>query len=331
MFYGQQDNEALLEQAILNEMKISNEDLKDPNILKKVLERSKKEAEDKRSSIYVAAMVLGIAADVVLFISTGLLLTSIGAFLPFIGGACALAIAVVNRLPDYEKKNVDKLEAKAKKLKEKADKMKDGPEKKQILSNCNKVLKTIENYRKKKVSDAEKAKYEENKKFVQYIINAIKGKVIPHSQLHELYGVYYVADKIGAGSSEDLDKGFTKYCLSHLDKSGIFTHITGKDNYKDALKGGFSEDDLKKYEKMIPGFKENTPFVDIGSNDEALFFFNQKNSSYYYGTYGFYKYWDYNKSLYSIVNKYSKEYKVSFTKEEIETYKQIYDSIYPVK
>ena len=327
MFYGQEYNEFLIEQTILNEMDIKNEDLKDPKILMKIIERSKKEAEDSKKSVFIASMILGIATNVVGGIAAGSIMVAVGTFLPFLAAAAATAIAVIHRLPDYEKKNISKLEAKAKKLKEKAEKMKDGPEKKQILSNCDKVLKAIEDYKHKKINKEKKAEYEENKKVVKYIADAIKGKVKPHSHLDQLYEVYYIADKIGAGSSQDIDKGFAKYCSSHLDKSGVFTHITGKNNYKDALGNGFSEEDLKEYEKLIPGFKENAPFVDIGSHDEALFFFNQKNSSFYYGTYGFFKYWDVNKSLYSIVNKYSKEYRVKFSKEEIETYKQIYDSV----
>ena len=328
MFYGNIGEDVLFEQQMLLEMHLSNSDLKDPKILEKVLEKSKKEAQNTKKSISIASFLVGVSSSIISAIVTGSVVVGLATFLPFIIGSCALVLVIISHLPDYEKKNVDKLEKKVKQLKEKTNKLKDSSEKKRILATCDKILKSIEEYKNKKINDANKAKYKEDKEFVNYIINALKGKSKPHAYLDKLYEVYYIADKIGVATSKELDNGFTKYCSSHLDKSGILTHITNYNNYEDAMnKANFSEKELKQFESLIPGFKENAPFVDLGSHDEGLFFYNQKNSSYYYGAYGFFDKWDVNKSLYSIVSKYSKEYKVKFSEEEIENYKSIYESI----
>lgn len=331
MFYGNNiDQETLYEITMLNEMHISKNDLKDPNILKKVLEKSKEEAKNSKNAISVAAMVLGLAADIATGLITGSIFLSLGAFFPFIIGACMIGLAVIQKLPDFEKKNVNKLEEKTKKLKEKVSKLKDSSEKKKIIETCDKILKSIEDYKKKKIDDAKKEEYEKNKNYVKYIIDSIEGKARPHSNLSDIYEIYVVADKMGVVNSQVLDKGYTKYCLSHLDKEGIMVHITNHNNYKDAIElSHFSEEDLKQYEKLIPGFKENAPFFNIGSHDEGLFFFNQKNNSYYYGAYGFFDQWDIDKSLFNIVQRYSKanRIKVDVSKEEINMYKEIYESL----
>ena len=327
MFYGDiNSSEFLVEQTILNEMHISKKDLYNPNILNKVLDRSKKEASNTIKGTIYASFLLGLAADVLVGVITKSAFYAIGLFFPFIGGACSFAYKVVMNMPDYEKKNLGKLEAKAKKVKAKAEKLKDSPDKTKIIAACDKVLKAINDYNQKKIDAAKEKVYKEAKSIINRLIKAANGESFPNDYLPDVYTDYKIADSIGLISTTELDKIYSEFCMNNPDEEGVLELITNSDTYEDAVKhSGYSSEDLEELASNIAGFKENTKICDIGRYDdgESFFFFNLKDKKFYY-----YSYNDIDKesSLYALSAKFSSHSR-KLSKDDIKMYKEVYEEL----
>jgi len=323
--YIENNNQNALLEQYLTEMHISKNDLKNPNILKKVLEKSEKEQNIANSLSVTCPFLLGIAADVVSGIIAGSILTSIALFIPFIIGSLVLSAKIIEKIPVYEQKNVGKLVKKAESLKAKTMRMKDCKEKQEILRNCDNVLNAVDKYKKHKIDEAKKKEYENAKKFLADVIKITKGDEsasLPENP-QEFYDVYELADKLGIMSPGKLDKVVEKICTDSIkyEDRGIMELFCGTDSIHDKLAP--SKKDLEALEKKIPGFKNNIKVCIMYAIDDTVFFFNPKNKTFVYGDY-FPDTLEVNTSLYQLAKKYQED---EFSKEQIEMYKSIYEEI----
>lgn len=322
-----ESEDTIYEQTILNEMHISKNDLKNPDVLKKVLEQSKKE-KNLYSSFTMCVFLLGLLSDVVLGIVTGSILLSIGMFLPILVGSAMLAYELMIKCPNFEDKNINKLVSKTEKLKKNAERLKDEKAKSEIIATCDKILNSVAKYRKSESHKKAMKQLEADKKFIKRLIDTANGKdvLFIDGYPEEVYKAYLVADKLGIAKPNDLDKAMKKYCASHLDESdykeGILELVTGAKTFNDACKEA-PEYYINDMDKAIPGFKENDRMFVFYAIDDTIVFYNFKNGKFYWG--------DYvpnmasNSSLYEIVKKESNNITVS--KEELERYKGVYDSL----
>lgn len=326
-FVRKSDLEIFEEQEILQEMHISKADLKDPKILNKVLEKSKKESNNATALAVSVPFLLGIAADVVAGIVAGSILTSIGLFIPFIFGAAILAMKLLEMIPNYEDKNIKKLVTKTEELKKNTMKMKESKEKKEILDRCDKILKSVEKHKIDKADKASKKQYEKDKKLVSYIIKLSKSEVPPF--LGEVYDTYFLADKLGIAKPADLDKAIVNYCIKNKNEDTGYDNTLAKLFFGefdiDKIKQEHPREDIDKLEKVVPGFKEHSKVYVFYAIDDTVFFFNYKNKTFYYGDYGA-DYLDYNTSLYRLASS-KKNSPSEFSKEELERYKSIYEEL----
>lgn len=146
-FTRKSDLEVLEEQEILHELHISKSDLKDPKILQKVLDKTEKEVKAHNATVDTVSYVLAIAADILVGIVTGSIVAPLVLFAPFIIGATLIGIDFVKDNRNETNKNLDKLVKKAEEVKKNAMKLKDSKHKQEIISNCDKVLKAVNDYK----------------------------------------------------------------------------------------------------------------------------------------------------------------------------------------
>ena len=333
MYFGNDYlQETIYEQTVLNEMHISKKDLSDPDILKKVLEKSEKESNNATMAAMSIPLVLGIAADIVLCIVMGSIGLSIALFLPFIGGACILAVKVIEKIPDFKEQNLKKLKDKAENLKKNALKLKDGKEKEKILADCDKVLKSIEKYHVKEANKKAKEKSTKDRNFIIRLMKVAAGEYeIATEYMTDTYRDYYVADKIGLMKPAELDKVVVNYCKTHKNEKGEYGNLIdlfcGSYDVEGAKKA-VGEKEFDKLQKVIPGFGTDGEDVYIFyAIDDTIVFYNRKNSKFYYGDYGA-DWLKYDSSLYKLAEKCGGRDGMSeITKEDIENYKSIYEEL----
>ena len=332
MYFGNEVlQEAIYEQTVLNEMHISKEDLKDPKILEKVLEKSKKEAENKATAATVIPMLLGIAADVVLGIATGSILLSIVLFVPFIIGALVLAmnyiIDAMGSGAEIKDKNIEKLVKKTQDLKNKTLKLKDSKEKTEILDRCDKILESVKKHKSDEVNKKEKERIDNIKFRIKTIIQMSKGEKVPDDNPAEVYMDYVIADKLGIATPQQMEKAYIKCLMSSKSKEHILDIFFG--GPEDIEKFTY-EHEVDALDKKIKGTKQNAEICIIYAIDDTIFFYNPTDKKFAYG--------DYDPdtltidtSLYNLSKKmYSRSYKKAdnpLDKKEIEEYKRIYEEM----
>ena len=331
MYFGNEYlQDVIYEQTVLNEMHISKEDLKDPKILEKVLEKSKKEQNTKASIAMGAPMVLGIAADVVAGIATGSIVTSLALFIPFIIGSIVLAAKILDKIvtsgDTTENKNIAKLIKKVQNLRSKTEKLKDSKEKTEILENCDKILKSVDKYKVKKADKAEKERVGKIKNRVKMLIDASKGKsFIIDPDIETTYENYLLADKLGISSASALDKTTVDICMKdNIKKEGILDLFYSVDDIDKV--DNYHEKDVDKLDKMIKGFKQNVKVIAFYAIDDTIFFFNPSNKKFYYGSYDSDSLYG-DSSLYNLCKKCGSKLAKKFTDQEITEYKQIYEEM----
>lgn len=324
-----ESEDTIYEQTILNEMHISKNDLKNPEVLKKVLEQSKKE-KNLYSSFTMCVFLLGLLSDVVLGIVTGSILLSIGMFIPILVGSAMLAYELMIKCPNFEDKNINKLVSKTEKLKKNAERLKDEKAKSEIIATCDKILNSVAKYRKSESHKKAMKQLEADKKFIKRLIDTANGEdvLFIDGYPEEVYKAYLVADKLGIAKPNDLDKAMKKYCTSHPDDDDGYDNLIelsiGYKNAKEAIEDdAYLKKHIEEMDKAIPGYKDNAKMFIFYAIDDTVVFYNFKNGKFYWGDYD--PSITSNSSLYEIVKKYANNTTVS--KEELERYKGVYDSL----
>jgi len=317
------ENSYQYEQTILMEMNISKNDLKDPKILDKVLDRARKEENIATSVSITCPMLLSISADIIAGIISGSIITSLALFIPFIIGGLALAVKILDSLPNYEKKNVSKLVKKAEDLKKKTMRLKDSKEKQEIIKNCDNVLKAVKQYEQKKIDEALKIEHERKRGILNIVIKIAKGQPAQLPELpRDFFEYYEVADKLGIMSPGKMDKAIANICANDLDDRGILNLVYGVSSIYD--KNGPDRKEVEDFEKVVPGFKDNIKVCYLYAIDDTVFFYNPKNKTFVYGDY-FPDTLDVSSSLYQLAKEDNDEGPLS--KEDLEEYKSIYEEI----
>lgn len=329
MYFGNEYlGDAIYEQTILNEIHISKKDLKDPKVLDKILEKTKKDVETHNNIVMSLSFAIGIAGDIALGVATGSILVPIITFIPFIGGVLVAATKFLKTEEAEKEKNIQKLVDKVEKLKKNAEKMEDSKEKKEIIDRCNQILNSVNKYHKNEADKKSKADHDSKVKEIKHLINVVNGKeTINCEYMPNAYNDYVIADKLGIANHSKLDKAMVDYCTKHKSdgySDGVMELFIGEDNIEKAKKY-LSDKELDEYEKEIPGFKENTRVYTLYAIDDTVCFFNPKNKHFYFGDYGP-KWLDHDSSLYRLSEKLGKSGS-ELTKEDIESYKQIYEEI----
>lgn len=261
MYFGNDClQDAIYEQTVLNEMHISKKDLSDPKILDKVLKKTEKEVERHNNAVSAISLLLGVAADVALGLATGSLLASFVMFIPFLGGACALTMKFIKSYPDQEEKNLNKLVEKAKKLKANLEKNKD-PKKEDLIKKCDDIIKAIENYKKNKIEEAQKAADAEIEKYYK----------TPYSVWER---AYIISDTIQKYKMSNED--FVKFIDRNKRRLTVIS-------FKENICGVYNEDeesDDYMYTKYVKKFgKDSDDVYDIFGNDEYGLIFEPKSKT----------------------------------------------------
>lgn len=323
-----ESEDTIYEQTILNEMHISKNDLKNPDVLKKVLEQSKKE-ENLYNSFAITVGLLGLLGDVILGVVTGSIIVPIIAFMPIMIGAASVSLGLLVRCPNFEEKNLNKLVSKTEKLKKNTERLKDEKTKSEIIRNCDKILDSVAKYRKSESHKKAIKQLEADKKFIKRLIDTANGEdvLFIDGYADPVYKQYVVADKLGISSPANLDKCIKKYCNSHPNDDGydsIMELFIGYKSAKEAIENDSSmERFINELDKEIPGFKDNKNMYVFYAIDDVIAFYNFKDGKFYWG--------DYdpsiisNPSLYEIAKKWAKN--TSISKEDLDRYKGVYDSL----
>ncbi len=330
-------NNYLFESTILTEMHISKKDLEDPEILKKVLEKSKKEANDKGNAILIASGLISTACDIVVGIVTGSIVLSLVLFIPFIIGGLILAFKVLMNIKDPEDKNVSKLVSKVKELKSKTEKLKDSPEKDKIIKRCDKILDSVDKHYNKIKSDRKRSENNRIKNHIDTLVKYSKGELpVAGGDIDFIYREYILANKLGIATPDKIDTGCVKCCKDIInnqtkeDKNEYaLEYFYGYDNFENALNDKQNEsNELQSLAKLIPGFKECDPVFALYAIDDTIIFFNSKDNKFYFCS-------DYDSksllsdsSLYKLCLKVYKKYSWDdsdiVSEEEIEKFKAVY-------
>lgn len=252
MYFGNEYlGDAIYEQTILNEIHISKKDLKDPKVLEKVLEKTKKDVETHNNIVMSLSFAIGIAGDIVLGVVTGSILVPIITFVPFIIGVLVAAMKFLKTEEAEKEKNIQKLIDKVEKLKKETEKLEDSEEKKKILSTCDEILDSIKKYNKSE-SDRIVAEYNakidnwyKNPKSIWEDADLLVGVIKKYKMTNEDFIKFVDKNKNNFtkisiknqafGIDEDDnpidDVGYSKYCKKFGKNSDDVYDIFGNDEY----------------------------------------------------------------------------------------------------
>ena len=147
---------------ILKEFHYSKEELQDPDILKKILQKTKQDNEKYKTvneKLVSISFLLSICIGIITGIIAGSFALSLAAFSGFFLSVFYLIDGILNKVY-YSNENLDKnineIQIKVEKLKKSAQKIKDKEESKKIIDNCDKILNSIDKYHKNKDKKVEK-------------------------------------------------------------------------------------------------------------------------------------------------------------------------------
>ena len=246
---------------LLQEFHYSKQELQDPEILKKILEKTKSDTPDYQEKLATISLLLSTLLSVVTGTLTKSFKLGIASFFPIMIGVLSATYGILNKIyytDDKLNKNILEIKNKVTKLKEKANKLSDKNESKKIIDNCDKVLKSIDDYEKKEKKKKENAEKDKQNKLDNYInkpytetnmggefrniLRHLKEKGIKSDELYNSFSKNYKSlDKVdaleymfGTGYRLDNEKKeypqlFKKYG-SLADKDGKVYEITNNDD-----------------------------------------------------------------------------------------------------
>ena len=248
--------ENIVQEQYLIELHISKKDLEDPEVLKKVLEKTEKEVQNHNNVVAVLALLLGICCDVLAGIITGSVLVSIVTVSPFIIGSLLLFMKFVKSEEAEKYNNIKKLESKLKEMKSKAQRLKDSKEKERIIKKCDEALKSISDYHVKNYNDG----------IINFFNEVLSFLKSPYS-----LGDGGDSDIIAALHKLGMSKeGLTKFVIDNKSKFRDINNYTAGDveeDYGDTLS-------KTEIEKMKEG-------VVVLNNDDYIFFLSSLDNKLY--------------------------------------------------
>ena len=261
------------DQQILQETYFSKDDLQDPETIKKLEDKLK-----KKEPIFatlgalsgVLTFILSIALATLAGAGTAITLVTLG--LPFIAGLAIIVGVYIGTIPNKQfekdyKKFKNKVEKLRDKSKEKLETEEDNTQKtqyKEIIKNCEKVLKAIE---KREKDIADKQFRQQVDQMTGYYKQAIKSIERP-----EYLGLDYDYSNISMVITimQVLGVKYNQYLklCKKADWTKANTFISLNTLYNDYIQS-YREDFNELFSKMIPEFNKNEKIAVIYSGDDA--------------------------------------------------------------
>ena len=123
---------------LLQEFHYSKQELQDPEILKKILEKTKSDTPDYQEKLATISLLLSTLLSVVTGTLTKSFKLGIASFFPIMIGVLSATYGILNKIyytDDKLNKNILEIKNKVTKLKEKANKLSDKNDSKKIIDN----------------------------------------------------------------------------------------------------------------------------------------------------------------------------------------------------
>ena len=282
--------QSILEQQLVQEMIFNKDDLQDPKTLEKILEKMKKREPVFETVALISSFLVFCLSIAISIITTGVFTIVLS---PFFIILSVILYMYIDTIPGTQfKKDNEKFKKKVIKLKEKSqeklDKETDHKKKakyQEIIKNCDKVLKAIEN-QYKKYMDIKSSEYDFDEDDKNTLINTYEDLVdfleYPFdfgwengiediALLAELLKLkpQDITNKIKRTKFKKEEKTvYDMFCLMHGEDT-VDTGLNDPDNFE------YKENFIIKYKSIM-----NMKAIETGSNDDNIDFVAQNGIFY---------------------------------------------------
>lgn len=225
------------DQELLQEMHFSKKDLQDPKTIQKIEKILNTKVYD---NIYVFIVSLLFIFPIIISIIINPTLVVVG----LIGGLSLTILtisktfdAIVNMPQKVFDKNYEKFKKQVTRLKEKTQEklnketnQKNIAKYKEIITNCDKVLKAIQEREKKIIKEEDEKDYKYIKKIYNEFIKFLENPPRFYSDSHIISDVVYLAQNLKISEQQIANKFKKKFNSEYTLKQGLFEYLGGNKN-----------------------------------------------------------------------------------------------------